>query len=234
MSKTSVSTASLALKAAAEGLGTLEGKNLLIIGASGKIGSIVLKDAADINGVNIFATVRKDVPHFLHNKEYGCTLIPYEERYKWLDKMDVIISATSSPHYTITAKHFRENCTTPKKRVLFDMAVPLDIDVSVGNFEDTVYYSMEDMERIAQYNNRQKQKYVSEAEEIILKYEEECLKNIVLSAHQEQLNAIRNKLIEQENTESVGKVFNKIIYGIKKESNFAEFDKFINTLEKIF
>jgi glutamyl-tRNA reductase len=233
MSKTSVSTASLALKAAAEGLGTLEGKNLLIIGASGKIGEIVLKDALDIDGINIFATVRKELPHFLHSKEQCCTLIPYDERYKYLDKMDVIISATSSPHYTITAKHFKENCITPKKRVLFDLAVPLDIESSIGSMEDTLYYSMEDMEKIAQYNNMQKKKYVSEAEEIILKYEEECLKNIVLSANQARLNEIRDKL-SQTDTESADKVFDKIIYGIKKESDFAEFDKFIKTLENIF
>ena len=43
LSKSSVSTASLALKKAEETLGTLSGKNLMIIGASGQIGSIAFK-----------------------------------------------------------------------------------------------------------------------------------------------------------------------------------------------
>ncbi len=42
LSKTSVSTATLALKVAEEELGTLKDKKVLIIGATGKIGGIVL------------------------------------------------------------------------------------------------------------------------------------------------------------------------------------------------
>ncbi len=55
LSKSSVSTAGLALKTAMEYQQDLPVKNVMIIGASGKIGSIVLKDALDLQGLNILS-----------------------------------------------------------------------------------------------------------------------------------------------------------------------------------
>lgn len=53
-----VSAATIAIKQCQNILGTLNNKNILIIGASGKTGSIVLKDLLSLDGVNIYATSR--------------------------------------------------------------------------------------------------------------------------------------------------------------------------------
>lgn len=92
MSKTSVSTASLALKQACEEFGSLSGKNIMIIGASGKIGNIVMRDALEIEGVNVYVTTRNHIPE----KNARCRIIDYADRYEHMPKMDVIISSTSS------------------------------------------------------------------------------------------------------------------------------------------
>ena len=55
LSKSSISTAGLALKTAMECQQNLPVKNVIIIGASGKIGSIVLKDALDFQELNILS-----------------------------------------------------------------------------------------------------------------------------------------------------------------------------------
>ena len=67
LSKSSISTAGLALKTAMECQQDLPVKNVMIIGASGKIGSIVLKDALDFQGLNIFITAS---PHYTVMKEH--------------------------------------------------------------------------------------------------------------------------------------------------------------------
>ena len=55
LSKTSVSTATLALKVAEEELGTLKDKKVLIIGATGKIGGIVLMNIQSLHQADIYA-----------------------------------------------------------------------------------------------------------------------------------------------------------------------------------
>ena len=60
LSKTSVSTATLALKVAEEELGTLKDKKVLIIGATGKIGGIVLMNLESLHQADIYVTTRKN------------------------------------------------------------------------------------------------------------------------------------------------------------------------------
>lgn len=58
LSKTPVSAASICIKAARDFLGTLAGKNIMLIGASGKIGSIVLKNLLSDYGAHVYVTSR--------------------------------------------------------------------------------------------------------------------------------------------------------------------------------
>ena len=53
LSKTSVSTATLAVKAAEEVLGSLQGKKIMVIGGTGQIGGIVLKNLYSMKGLHI-------------------------------------------------------------------------------------------------------------------------------------------------------------------------------------
>lgn len=90
----------------------------MIIGASGKIGSIVLKDALDFQELNIFITARHELPHPLHGQDRRYTVIPYEKRYEYMPDMDIVISATASPHYTVMKEHFLAQ-NPPVKRGYF-------------------------------------------------------------------------------------------------------------------
>ena len=88
LSKTSVSTATLAVKAADEALGGLSGKNVMVIGGTGQIGSIVLKNLYSMKGLHIYSTIRNvTLTHDAHIKSESNTLIDYKERYEYLDQM---------------------------------------------------------------------------------------------------------------------------------------------------
>lgn len=119
LSKTSVSTATLAVKAAEEAFGgSLAGKNVMVIGGTGQIGGIVLKNLYSLKGLNIYSTIRNvTMTHDAHIKSESNTLIDYKERYDYINAMDVIISATASPHYTLTGTKVKEHMTTDKPRV---------------------------------------------------------------------------------------------------------------------
>ena len=124
LSKTSVSTATLALKVAEEELGTLKDKKVLIIGATGKIGGIVLMNIQSLHQADIYFTTRKNKLIQTKHGNDEFTTIDYEDRYEYLDQMDVVISATSSPHYTLTYSKMKKQLTTAKRRVFVDLAVP--------------------------------------------------------------------------------------------------------------
>ena len=215
MSKTSVSTASLALKQACEEFGSLSGKNIMIIGASGKIGNIVMRDALDIEGVNVYVTTRN-----------------HADRYEHMHKMDVIISATSSPHYTITKKHYEEK--KEKEMVVFiDLAVPFDISPDIEKIPGVVRYSMEDMDRLAAKNNELKRSYLCDAKEIIKTYEQDYLKNEIFRANRSQIDGFIAYIEKNVEKKSLDVAIHKMIFDIKEKSNAQEFESFVDMIANI-
>lgn len=163
LSKTPVSAATIAIKQCQNILGTLNNKNILIIGASGKTGSIVLKDLLSLDSVNIYATSRTH--DGIINHIDGAITVDYDKRYDNLDMYDAVISATSSPHIVLEKSRAKNAIKTCKKRVFIDLAVPRDIEI----FEDeyTVYKNIDDLTEIADNNNRIKQQEIMKAEKIL-------------------------------------------------------------------
>lgn len=70
----------------------------MVIGGTGQIGGIVLKNLYSLKGLRIYSTLRNvTLTHDAHRKSESDTVIDYKERYDYIDDMDVIISATASP-----------------------------------------------------------------------------------------------------------------------------------------
>ena len=138
LSRTTVSTATMAIKAAEQGLGTLKGKNVMIIGASGKIGSTVLKNLQCIEGVRVFLTSRNMAQaHKDHHHKIAYQVMEYENRYDLADDMDVIISATSSPHYTLTYEKLTNLCNAVRAGLPYIATHPdLNCPVAGGYIPD--------------------------------------------------------------------------------------------------
>ena len=168
LSRTSVSTATMAIKAAEQGLGTLHGKKVMIIGASGKIGSTVLKNLQCIDGAEVYITSRNmGQAGEDHHHKITYRVMEYEKRYELVNEMDAIISATSSPHYTLTYSKMAEKLVTEKPRVLVDLAVPIDIEAKVEKLPGIMRYDIDDFQELARTNNEKKQHEVVAADQIL-------------------------------------------------------------------
>ncbi|WP_010249601.1 glutamyl-tRNA reductase [Acetivibrio cellulolyticus] len=81
----------------------------------------------------------------------GCKTINYDERCRLLSQIDILISATSSPHQTITYDMIR-SCS-PRPRYIIDLAVPRDIDPEVKNIEGIIYCNIDTLGEIALKDN---------------------------------------------------------------------------------
>lgn len=233
LSKSSISTAGLALKTAMECQQDLPVKNVMIIGASGKIGSIVLKDALNLQGLNIFITARHELPHPLHGQDMRYTVIPYEKRYEYMPDMDIVISATASPHYTVMKEHFLAQNPPVKKRVFFDLAVPADIEPEMLQVPETVCYSMEDMQELARQNNAAKLEALPKAKAILSKYEEQFVKNMAFGEALPAIAALSERAQEALGQESAYSLVHKFVCQAKKNCDADEFVQFTKILNKI-
>ena len=125
ISKTSVSVATLASNEAAK---FKDGElNVLVIGATGKVGSTVVKNLLSHKGISVTVTSRKHKAETVFENTVA-NVIDYDERYRAFDFADCVISATSGPHYTVTYYDLKNNIKTEKSRLFIDLAVPPDID----------------------------------------------------------------------------------------------------------
>ena len=104
-------------------LGTLEKKRILVIGNGqmGRLAAELLHEA----GASVQVTLRT----YRHGETVvpaGCGTVPYEDRFAAMEGVDALVSATASPHYTLTLEQLQSVQRPPA--VAVDLAVPRDID----------------------------------------------------------------------------------------------------------
>ena len=162
LSKSSVSVATLAASLCQK---YKSGKaTVLLIGGSGDIGGKVLQNLISIGGFDIYATVRA------HRIKNAVHLIEYQNRYEYLQKADIVISATNSPHFTVTADK-----TDGKERLYLDLAVPRDIDSAIPGV-----ITIDDLNALASENHQIKQSALETAEEMLKEQLDTLLKELYL------------------------------------------------------
>lgn len=73
----------------------------------------------------------------------GCESILYEDRYLAMEGGDVVVSATTSPHFTMTQERFCGLQNPPG--LLIDLAVPRDIEPGVGGHPGVQLWNVDDL-----------------------------------------------------------------------------------------
>ncbi len=230
LSRTSVSTATLAIKVAEEELGTLKGKNCMIIGASGKIGGTVLMNLQSYKDVNIYTTVRKNKVVSTKHFKSEFTEIDYDERYQYAGDMDVIISATSSPHYTLTEPGLKAAITKKKPRVFVDLAVPVDIDSRVRFWDYTAYYNIDDFTRISKENNEKKLHEAKVASNMLDEYTLQFEQWMVFQKSLGIMHTAKTNFIDVAEHKGVEKAFDHLFYWVRENNSPEDLETFFRCL----
>lgn len=234
LSRTSVSTATMAIKAAEQGLGTLHGKKVMIIGASGKIGSTVLKNLQCIEGAEVYITSRNmGQAGEDHHHKITYRVMEYEKRYELVDEMDAIISATSSPHYTLTYNKMAEKLVTEKPRVLVDLAVPIDIEARVDKLPGIMRYDIDDFQELARTNNEKKQHEVVAADQILDEVQLDFERWMVFQLALPDMASFKEWLEQEAEKKGIDKAIDKMFYRLRDHSTPAELHAFFGHLKEI-
>lgn len=130
ISETPLSLSSTAVKHVKRTYEDYADKKVLIIG-SGKMGLLALRYMAAEGFHKVYMTNRTYHPGDEYRDIYeGVNTLHYEDRYRIIEDMDVIISATASPHVVLRRSEMRER---KKPLMIIDLALPRDIEESIGD-----------------------------------------------------------------------------------------------------
>ena len=123
-----LSLSSVAVSLARDLLGDLTGKDVVIVG-TGETSELTARALADSGGHTVFVAGRRDRAVSLARR-YGGESLSFDELPQALERADVVVAATSSPHLLIEAEELAEVLAVRGGRpmLMIDLAVPRDVD----------------------------------------------------------------------------------------------------------
>lgn len=229
LSKTPISIGTLAAHAAIAFLegteGSLEG-NVLLVGATGKIGGIVARNLLEKEGIQLLLTNRShNQEQELFSRAKNADFVPYEKRYEYLNQADVIISATKSPHYTFTKEEAGQALKGEKRRLFLDLAVPCDMDGDIGKLPGAKIMNIDDFQKLSEKNNAVKLKEMEKAQIYMEEGLEEIKKALSYHALQKNVEAL------QELSEKKG--ISYVLYQLRDRLTGDEIQALVKGLNEI-
>ncbi|MFY9843337.1 MAG: glutamyl-tRNA reductase [Terriglobales bacterium] len=180
--KAPVSIPSTALEFARQIFGTLENKNVVLIGAG------EMSELSALGLRNQGCSIRLGVINRTFGNagelaaKLGGVAIPFEERWKHMAEADIIISATSCPHTILSREEVegmirerkdsdRDNDNSDRKKdrplVIVDLAMPRDVDPAVRNIKNVFLCDLDDLENVTNLNFEEREAAAIEAHKLL-------------------------------------------------------------------
>jgi len=163
----SVSVGSAAVDLAQEILGDLSGLSVLVIGA-GETGELISRAllARDIS--SLVVTNRTYSSAQCLAQCLGAQAVPFEEMKDHLKTADVVISATSAPHYILLKEDIEKAMTgRDDKLLIIDIANPRDVDEAAAEIPGVELHNIDSLKNISSENMRQRMAEANRVEAII-------------------------------------------------------------------
>ena len=174
-------------------LGDLEGKNALVIGV-GKMSKLTMKHLEEEKVNTIYVSNRshgkiKEIQHEYKN----IVPIEYKDRYKVLNDVDMVISATASPHMVIK---YEEMPKLQKQVYMMDIALPRDIDPKINDIENAEVYDIDDLKKIHDENNEKRKELANIGYEMISESINEFLEWVDSTHIDPTIESLNDKCLE--------------------------------------
>ncbi len=167
INKGSVSIGSAAVELAENEFGGLDGKTVMVIGA-GEMGTLVAKALANKEIKVIYVANRT----FDKAEALACELngkaVRYELMENYIPLSDVVISATSAPHFVLTHEIIsRATEKRGKDLMLIDIGNPRNIEDSVGEIQGVSLHNIDGLRSISEANLAKRREEAKKAEVLI-------------------------------------------------------------------
>ena len=164
----STSIGNVAVELAEKIFGHLKNSEVMVLGA-GEMSRLTAQALVSRGAKSIIVANRTHEHAVELAEEMGGRAVRFDDWMDELKKVDVVISSTGAPH-TIIHRHEVESLRRARKyRPLFmiDIAVPRDIEHSVGEIEEVYLYDIDALEQLAEEAKLRRVNQTIECEKII-------------------------------------------------------------------
>jgi len=164
----SVSIASVAVELAGRIFGSLEGKQVCLVGA-GKMSEIAARHLLARGAGPIFVANRTYERAQSLAQQFGGSAIRFGDLYEHCEQADIVISSTGAPVAIFRREHGERFLNRRKNRPMFfiDIAVPRDVDPEMNKLAGIFVYNIDDLQEAAASHAAERSKEATRAESII-------------------------------------------------------------------
>ena len=163
----SVSVGSAAVDLAEEILGDLKGKSVLVIGA-GETGELISRALLSREIGSLAVTNRTLSSAVCLAESLGGEAVPFDDMPCRLHIADVVISATSAPHYILLKSDIEMAMAgRSNKLLIIDIANPRDVDQAAAEVPGVQLHNIDSLKNISRENMMQRMAEAARVEEII-------------------------------------------------------------------
>lgn len=187
-----VSVASTAVRLAQNTFARLDESTVLLIGAGETI-ELAARHLSE-GKVRRLLIANRTLSHAQElATRHGGFALPLDEIDRHLAEADVVFSATASREPILSQAQVAAALSQRKHKpmLLFDLAVPRDIESGVANLDDAYLYTVDDLERAVEDNRRGRREAADAAEAIIELQVARYIENLHASSRQEPLKRLR-------------------------------------------
>ncbi|KAF1706600.1 glutamyl-tRNA reductase [Pseudoxanthomonas sacheonensis] len=187
-----VSVASTAVRLAQNSFARLDESTVLLIGAGETI-ELAARHLSE-GKVRRLLIANRTLSHAQDlATRHGGYALPLTELDRHLAEADVVFSATASREPILTHAQVAAALARRKHKpmLLFDLAVPRDIQPGVAELDDAYLYTVDDLERAVEDNRRSRREAAEAAEAIIELQVARYIENLHASSRQEPLKRLR-------------------------------------------
>jgi glutamyl-tRNA reductase len=166
-----VSVSLAAVELASDIFGSLQNKNILIVGAgeTAKLTAECLLKR-QVGKIKITNRTRENADELLTNLQksnrFEGEIVDFEDFKNHLNETDIVISSTGAIEPILTAQDF---ASQTNKILLIDIAIPRDIAPEVGENESVILKNIDDLHAIVDRNYERRTKDLPHVKRIIMK-----------------------------------------------------------------
>ena len=163
-----VSVASVAVELAKKIFGSLQGKNVYLVGA-GKMSELAARHLLAHGAEAIFIANRTYDRAIRLAHKFNGQAIEFSRLHDTCDRGDIVITSTGSPHAIFRREHGELFLSRRKNRPMFfiDIAVPRDVDPEMNKLDGIFVYDIDDLQQAVASHVADRQKEAELADNII-------------------------------------------------------------------
>lgn len=164
----SVSIASVAVDLARQIFGSLQGKQVMLVGA-GKMSELAARHLIAQGASSLLVANRTPERAQRLAEQFHGLAVPFADLQAHAPKADIIITSTGARGHVFTAEDARAISRQRRGRPVFfiDIAVPRDVDPAANQADGIFVYSIDDLQQVAAKNLTERSKEAAAAEKIV-------------------------------------------------------------------